>query len=164
MRFFVKLIILSIVIVSCKNETINNDINLITNTAESNKLFIATMQKHLDAVSNKDLETLKSTMSPNDEMQLILPNAEIMHSVDSFMNYHKAWFESKAPWTFETKILNTDIGKTIGMAITEIIYKEPERNGKPYFNRMIVSYVLKKIDNKWYIIKDHASTIEKTKS
>ncbi len=46
------------------------------------------------------------------------------------------------------------------MAVTEIVYREPEREGKPYFNRMIVSYDLEKIDGKWYIIKDHASSIE----
>ena len=35
------------------------------------------------------------------------------------------------------------------------------RNGKPYFKRMIISYLLEKIDKKWYIIKDHASSTEK---
>jgi len=48
------------------------------------------------------------------------------------------------------------------MAITEIVYREPERNGEPYFNRMIVSYVLEKIDGHWCIIKDHASSVEKS--
>lgn len=126
------------------------------------KMFVERMQEHLDAVSNKDLATLKSTLSPNGEMQLILPGTEIMYSVEKFMEYHKAWFQDTT-WTFETKILNTDIGENIGIAITEIVYREPERNGKPYFNRMIVSYALKKIEDQWYIIKDHASSIEKTK-
>ncbi len=50
------------------------------------------------------------------------------------------------------------------MATTEFLYKELERNGKPYFNKMIVSYTLEKTDGNWYIIKDHASSIEKTKN
>jgi len=124
--------------------------------------FIERMQEHLNAVSNKDLTTLKSTLSPEGEMQLILPNTEIMYSVEKFMEYHQAWFQDTT-WTFETKILSSEIGEKIGIAITEIVYREPERNGKPYFNRMIVSYALKKIDDQWYIIKDHASSIEKTK-
>ena len=52
------------------------------------------------------------------------------------------------------------MGDKMGMAVTEIVYRETEREGKPYFNRMIVSYDLEKIDGKWYIIKDHASSIE----
>lgn len=125
------------------------------------KDFIMTLQKHLDAVTNKDLATLKSTMSPEGKMQLILPGTEILNSVDSFMDYHREWFQDPY-WTFETKILNTEIGEKIGIAITEIIYREPDRNGLPYFNRMVVSYGLEKIDGKWYIIKDHASSIEKS--
>ena len=132
------------------------------NQAENESSFKLTLKKHLDAVSNKDLEALKTTMSPQGEMELIQPGAEIVYSVDGFLKFHQEWF-NVPNWTFETKIVSTDIGDKIGVATTEIVYREPERNGKPYFNRMSVSYTLEKIDNHWYIIKDHASTIEKTK-
>jgi len=128
---------------------------------KSHQDFKAVLKNHLNAVSNKDLKLLKSTMSPNGEMQLILPGFEIMYSVEKFMNYHENWFKDST-WTFETKILNTEIGDKVGLGVTEIVYREPDRNGEPYFNRMIVSYVLKKIDSNWYIIKDHASSIEKS--
>ncbi len=121
------------------------------------------MQKHLDAVSNRDLATLKSTLSPEGTMYLILPQTEMTSTVDEFMEYHEEWFaDTTANWTFETKILNTAIGDSLGMALTEIMYREPERDGKPYFNRMMVSYDLKKSENNWYVIKDHASSIEKS--
>ena len=123
--------------------------------------FVSTMRKHLDAVSNRDLATLQSTLSPDGKMQLILPDTEIMYSAEAFMNYHEEWFQDTT-WTFETRLLNTEIGEKIGMAITEIVYREPDRNGKPYFNRMTVSYVLKKVAGQWYVIKDHASSIEKS--
>lgn len=123
--------------------------------------FVQTMQKHLDAVTNRDLVALKSTMAPTGEMQLILPGTEIINTVDGFMDYHKVWF-SDSTWTFETKILNTRVGRDMGMAITEIIYREPDRDGQPYWNRMIVSYDLQNISGKWYIVKDHASSIAKS--
>ncbi len=130
-------------------------------TEQNEKEFIAIIQKHLNSVSNRDLSTLKSTMHPDGKMQLILPGAEIINGVDGFIEYHENWFDD-ITWTFETKILNTEIGERFGMAITEIVYREPERNGKPYFNRMIVSYDLEKVNGIWYIIKDHASSIEKS--
>lgn len=147
-------------IFSCNDATQHKDTTE-ENPKNQNSLFISTMQKHLDAVTNKDLETLKSTMSPNGEMQLILPGEEIMDTSEKFLEFHKEWFKDTT-WTFETKIVNTDIGKDFGMAITEIIYREPNRDGGPYFNRMIVSYDLKKINGKWYIVKDHASSVEKS--
>jgi len=36
------------------------------------------------------------------------------------------------------------------------------RDGVPYFNRMIVSYDLENLDGAWYVIKDHASSVEKS--
>lgn len=123
--------------------------------------FKSTLVKHLDAVTQRDLMALKSTMSPTGEMQLILPGTEIIYTVNGFMKYHEEWFQDST-WTFETKILNVEVGNTMGLGITEIVYREPLRNGKPYFNRMIVSYGLKKINGNWYIIKDHASSIEKS--
>ena len=131
--------------------------------AENTAQFKTALQKHLNAVSNKDSIALKSTMSPTGEMQLILPSSEIIYTVDEFMNYHKTWFkDTTTVWTFETKIMNTEVSDNLGIATTQIVYREKERNGKPYFNRMIVTYALKKIDGNWYIIKDHASSIEKS--
>jgi ketosteroid isomerase-like protein len=128
---------------------------------ENEAAMIAAMEKHLNAVSNKDLATLRSTMSPSGKMHLILPGAEIMQSVDSFMQYHEEWFQDTS-WTFETKILSTEVDQNLGTAVTEIVYREPERDGRPYWNRMIVTYSLQKEDGQWYVIQDHASSIEKS--
>lgn len=157
--YFLTAIMLQFSIVSC-DEKVEKD-NRKDDFEKNEKMFVSTMQKHLDAVSNRDLSILESTMSPDGKMQLILPGTEIIDSVSGFMEYHKEWFKDSS-WTFETKILNTNLRDDFGMAITEIIYREPERNGEPYFNRMIVSYDLEKIDGSWYIIKDHASSVEKS--
>lgn len=138
-------------------DAVNYAAEIIVNQNE----FHAQLKTHLDAVSNKDLITLKETMSPEGEMQLLLTGSEIISSVDSFLLFHEEWFQDTT-WTFETKILNMDVGRDIGMATVESLYKEPDRGGQPYFNRMKISYVLKKYDDEWYIISDHATSIEKT--
>ncbi|QIE60668.1 nuclear transport factor 2 family protein [Rasiella rasia] len=158
-RYIITMLILATFLTSCVEQTEEKKM-VVANTSNTTA-FLNVMQKHLDAVSNRDLETLKSTMAPNGKMQLILPQSEIFEGVDSFMDYHRAWFKDSL-WTFETRILNTEVDQNLGMAITEVVYREPERNGEPYFNRMIVSYTLEKIDDHWYIIKDHASSVEKS--
>lgn len=122
---------------------------------------LSVMQSHLDAVSQKDLKTLAETLPPDGRMQLILPSTEIIDSVDGFLKFHSDWF-AQPNWTFETKILNAKVGSELAMVVVEIIYREPERDGKPYFNRMIVSYDLALIEDRWYVIKDHASSVEKS--
>jgi len=151
---------LSLFILSCtiKVETSDEKNEKIS---ENEKLFIFTLQKHLDAVSSKDIASLKSTLSPSGKMNLILPNSEITNSTEEFIKFHEDWFEDTT-WTFETNILDTEIGDKIGIAVTEIIYREPNRDGKPYFNRMFVSYGLIKLNGNWYVIQDHASSVEKS--
>lgn len=159
-----KFVIISVLLImSCAENTASSaNSNETTDPDVSDEQeFVATLEKHLNAVADKDLASLGSTMSPEGKMQLILPGSEIMYSVDSFMNYHEEWFQDTS-WTFETKILDTEIGDDTGFAVTEVVYREPDRDGQPYFNRMIVSYGLEKVDGGWYIVMDHASSIEKS--
>lgn len=128
---------------------------------ENTKSFISTLEKHLDAVSNRDLETLAGTLSPTGEMYLILPQTETTTTVDEFLEFQDLWFQDTI-WTFETEILHTAIEENLGIAIVDAMYREPERNGAPYFNHMQISYTLRKEDGTWYVIKDHASSIERT--
>ena len=152
--------VLIAVLISChsKNERYASDVN---GVLLKDKAFVETLNKHLQAVSNRDTTALMTTLSPEGKMMFILPELEMASSVDEFMQFHKAWFQDTT-WTFEAKILSTEIGDRMGVAATEVIYKEPERNGQPYFNRMIVSYALREIEGQWYVIMDHASSVEKT--
>lgn len=155
------LLFIQIAHISCNQRQKDNSETVNGHVQKADDQFNEVLRRHLDAVSNRDLKTLKSTLSPEGTMQLILPETEIITKVEGFLNYHREWF-ALPDWTFETKILISDVGSTMGMAIVEVVYREPERDGIPYFNRMIVSYDLKKIKGTWYIIKDHASNVEKS--
>jgi len=123
--------------------------------------FTAVLEKHLTAVSQRDLSTLESTLSPTGEMYLILPQTPTTTTAEEFLESQGMWFQDTV-WTFETKILNTIVEDNLGIAIVDAMYREPERNGVPYFNHMNISYTLRKENGNWYVIKDHASSIERT--
>lgn len=125
------------------------------------RAFHATLERHLNAVSQKDLQTLASTLSPQGDMYLILPNTPITTTAKDFLAMHEEWFQDTG-WTFEPKILHTDVGQDLGIGVVEVMYREPNRNGKPYFNRMAVSYALRKMEGRWYVVKDQACSLEKT--
>lgn len=146
---------------SCKEEK-NNTENTKISQQQNEQEFVTVLRKHLDAVEQKDLKTLKSTMSPNGNMELIQPSMEVINGVDGFMKFHQDFFKHPN-WSIKFTITSKNVGERIGVATTETVYQEPERNGKPYSSRMTVTYTLEKINNEWYIIKDHASFIEKTK-
>lgn len=129
---------------------------------QNKAVFTTALRKHLDAVINRDLETMAATLHPEGKMQMLLPGAEAFPNAESFLDYHRKWFEGETEWSIESTITDVKVGCEVGMAITEQLYREPDRNGKPYFNRLYVSYVLEKVDGKWYVILDHASSIEKS--
>ncbi len=130
--------------------------------AENESSLKTVLTEHINAIGKRDLTTLRSTLSPHGEMQLILDQMEIIESVDSFMKFHEVWFADTSAWTMDSKILNTTVGKEMGFGVVESIYREPLRDGVPYFNRLIVSYDLKKINGDWKVIKDHATSAEKS--
>ena len=148
-------------IIGCKDEPVVKIEAVVQNHALNKDMALAAMQKHLTAVSNRDIETLESTLSPDGDMLLILPGTEIIEKASGFLENQSEWFAS-GDWTFETKILHSEVGETLASAVVEAIYKEAERDGKPYFNRMHISYVLKKNQGKWFVIRDHMVSVEKS--
>lgn len=154
---FLVLCFTALFLLSCQATATSNS----SGSAEKSA-FDAALTKHVNAIGDKDLETLSSTLSPNGEMQLILDQMEIIETVDGFMKFHETWFQDTTVWSMESKILNSTVGSEIGFGVVESIYREPFRNGVPYFNRLIVSYDLKKINGVWKVIKDHATSAEKS--
>lgn len=119
------------------------------------------LSTHLNAVTQKDLAVLKSTLMPSGEMNLILPGTPPSHTSKEFLNYHAEWF-ADTTWTFSTTINGMEVGQDVALAWVSIRYEEPERDGVPYFNEMMVSYGLKKVDGHWYVRHDHACSLRKS--
>ena len=128
---------------------------------ENSKLFHATLRKHTAAVAARDIETLETMMSPDGVMHLMRPNTPVVYTTEKYLKYHRSWFQDTS-WNLKSTITDSEVGDNMGMAITELMYEVPDRNGKPYWNQMTVSYVLKKVDDAWYVISDHSTSVKKS--
>ncbi len=158
----IQLLLAAITILIINSCAENHTADPIDSTKQQNEAaFHQTLDKHLTAIINKDLATLETTLPPDGNMILIMQGSELIHSVDSFLNFHRVWYQDSL-WTMETKTIKTEVGESVGFAVTESVYREPERDGKPYFNRMITSYVLEKTNGNWYVVNDHVSSIVKS--
>lgn len=105
------LLFVSLIYFNCNNTIEKSNLELFIISQESNKIaFNIVLLKHIKAVSNKYLETLKSTLSPNGNMPLISPKTETTNTVSDFIKHHKER-------SFITKVQNTTIGETVGMAV-----------------------------------------------
>ncbi len=116
---------------------------------------------HLNTAAQKDFPVLKSTLLPSGEMNLILPGSEPTFTTADFLELYKEWFEDPS-WSVETTLLDSEVGTDQAIAWVRTMYAEPERDGVPYFNEMIITYGHKKVDGHWYVRHDHSSSIRKS--
>lgn len=127
------------------------------------KLFHATLRQHLNATFTKDIDALESLMSPDGVMYTMRPNTPVIHSTASYIEFHRSWFQDDS-WKLSGQITDSYVGTDVGTAIVDMRYEVPNLNGKSVWNEMVVSYVLKKVDDKWYVISDHSSSKRKSPS
>ena len=120
-----------------------------------------TMQKHLDAISGRSMEGVKATIGGGESFELLLQGSEVLKGEQAFIDYHTEWFQDTT-WTLDAKIISEEIGSELAAFTTEVMYREPDRDGEPYFNKMHVTYVLAERGGEWKVIKDHACSIEKS--
>lgn len=121
----------------------------------------ALLQKHLKSVEDKDSLTLKSTINMGGRYLLILPDGSTMNTASDFYNMHVGWFKEPG-WTMEMSILEFSQSGETAQSTVEAIYREADRDGKPYFHKMWITYVLERIGTQWMVTSDHASTKEKS--
>lgn len=148
---------------SCQDDLADG--NTLVQTAEmkkaDHKLFHATLRNHLNATFNKDIETLESLMSPDGIMYMMRPGTQVIHSTEAYINYHRNWFQDQQ-WKLSGSITDSHVGTDVGTAIVDMRYEVPNVNGKAYWNELVISYVMKKVDNNWYVISDHSSSVRKS--
>ena len=123
---------------------------------------LGVLDEHLKAIERRDLKALANTLSPDGRMQFILPDTEVMKTTQAFLDYHQKWFNEDSGWSMENSVISANVDKVLAEVVVQAMYSEPDRNGKPYFNRLFVSYTLRNIDGQWYIVKDHATSVERS--
>lgn len=162
-RFLSMLVLFLLFATACQDKasTDSEPTPQIRTTKEQEAAFATAMRKHLDAVENRDINALQSTMSPDGKLFFILDKRPLTTTSKAFMDFHREWFKDSS-WTISFKILHTEVADSLGIAITESIYREPDRDGKAYYHKMHVSYSQEKINDQWYVIMDQAVSLEKS--
>jgi len=162
MKVYIKILLAALIlshIISC-DATVKLDTPAVSYNSEE-KAATEVMRRHLNSVTTRSIEKMKATIGGGEDFEMLLPSSERFKGEKAFLDYHQEWFQDSL-WTFETKIISKKVGSDLAAFTTEVIYREPERDGKPYYNRMHVSYTLAKSGGDWKVIKDHCSSIEKS--
>ncbi|MDP5273706.1 YybH family protein [Chengkuizengella axinellae] len=113
--------------------------------------FTETLQDHLQAVSNKDLERFLLTVHP--DITLVLPNGKYIDNDEEFKKFHESWFADD-DWRIQFEIVK--VLETEGMcsALLRVIYDDIDPNNQPYQKKYYLQLLFKKKDGKWLLVFD----------
>ena len=124
--------------------------------AGKNRSFEETLKVHLQAVEDRDFDTLLSTLpEEGGETVLILPRGSIDKSRDNFVSGHKDWFADKS-WKQKFEIINTIT--TAEMAVATVKYVYTEGTGEVW--NALLGLVFQKIDDRWVLVHDQNTRIQ----
>lgn len=122
--------------------------------------FVQTLQKHLDAVANRDLDALLATVSQKPGLTLVMPNGKIIAGFVAYRDFHQTWF-ADPDWTFSPKVESTLLTPELCHAAIAVEYKDLDREGNPYEQKLYLSLLFRLEQGHWLLVHDQ-NTLKST--
>jgi ketosteroid isomerase-like protein len=118
--------------------------------------FSETVSKHIDAIQNRKLSELLSTV--DDRVILILPDGSLMKSKKEYEQLHIDWFADKG-WKMEMTIMEKEENNELGHVLVK--YKYTEEGNPPAVRYTYLSMIFKKKSGNWLLVHDQNTRITK---
>jgi uncharacterized protein (TIGR02246 family) len=113
--------------------------------------FATALQKHLDAIRQRDLEAFMATIGP--DATLILPTGVRLSGRDVLHEFHRVWF-SDPDWTIGFVPLKALETAEMGMALLDVDYTDIDGDGQRYEKHYYCCLVFVRASNSWLLSHD----------
>ena len=115
--------------------------------------FRATLERHLKAIAERDLDALADTVA-SDALVLITAEGRLVRHAREFLDTHRAWFVTPG-WTLD--VTPEEIYETadMGIAVLRLLYQEPGVRSES-----LLTLVFRKIGGKWLMVQDQNTPIK----
>jgi uncharacterized protein (TIGR02246 family) len=120
--------------------------------------FRETLQRHLDALQNRDLGALADTVA-EDALILIGADGRLTRSAREFLDAHRGWFEMRH-WTLHATPLEVREGADVAFAVLHLLYCE-DAPGKPALRQQShLTLVFACEDGRWRMVLDQNTPLK----
>ncbi len=116
--------------------------------------FRETLEKHLQAIRERDLEALADTVAA-DSLVLIMADGKLVRSTREFLQAHRGWFALPG-WSLETREVALFEGPELGVAVLELDYREPPAT----HSRSYLTLVFQNRKGRWLMVQDQNTPIK----
>jgi len=118
--------------------------------------FDLALQRHFDAIRNRDLNAFKAHMTKNDTLYTIVQNGHVFKTPEEIVAVHEAWFKDPE-WIWEGTVVHKAVGTDMAMAVIKYNYraKAAETPVETW-----LTYVFALEDGEWKIIHDQNTALD----
>lgn len=119
--------------------------------------FDQALEKHMQAIVQKDIVSFTDTIHPTD-ITLILPNGKLIQNREEFIQFNQDWF-SDLDWKIKYDIVKSQESKEMSFAVLFIQYDDLDEEGTPYQQDYYLHLVFEKENDNWLLIYDQNTFI-----
>jgi ketosteroid isomerase-like protein len=117
--------------------------------------FRQALQKHLDAIRDRDLPALADTVAP-ERLVLVMADGRLARTTREFLDTHRGWFAASG-WTLGTQEIEIIEGSDLALAVLRLDYREPpDVRSESY-----LTLVFQRREGRWLMILDQNTPIKK---
>jgi len=115
--------------------------------------FRSALERHLQAIVDKDIKAFSEFLHPKHESVLILPKGVMVKGYDDILQWHTDWFNDP-DWHMEINIMDAFCVEDMGYSLMSITYNDLDKDKVHYMMLYLLSIVLVKIDGKWILARN----------
>ena len=119
--------------------------------------FRDTLDRHLQAIQEKDLQGLADTLAP-DELVLITSDGRLARSTKEFLELHRGWF-AMAHWKLAVTPAKIYEGADMGVAVLHLDYRETPPGRPPVHQESYLTLVFQRRGERWLMVQDQNTPI-----
>lgn len=118
--------------------------------------FDAAVQKHFDAIANRDIEAFKSHLTRGDTLYTIVQNGHAFTTPAETIDIHEQWFKDQN-WIWEGSVVHKVVGDDMAMALVKYQYRA-KADAAPFSTWLV--YVFQLQEGQWRIVHDQNTALD----
>ncbi len=125
------------------------------NASAQQSNFKEAVEKHLNAVENRDLTNFVDTITTTDRLLVIMPDGSQLTSTKAVIDFHIEWFKDK-DWIWNPAIDRIIEGENQSTALVKYSYQNNADDTKRYYWLVLVFQIE---NGTWRLIHDQNTAI-----
>lgn len=118
--------------------------------------FDAALQRHFNAIANRDIEAFESNITSSDTLYTIVQNGHAFTTPSETIEIHKQWFQDPN-WIWEGQVIHKVVGDDVAMALIKYEYRATA-DAAPFSSWL--TYVFQLQEGQWRIVHDQNTALD----